>query len=162
MKGTLFSSAIVAISLSTAVYAGPNCHKEASANNSGAVKEAAIKTGHDKEAIKSRIKEIKHDDLVTAIDEGTVILVDANGSESYSKGHIPGALNFEDTEALMAQLPEDKNAMIVAYCGGPKCSAWCKAAGELEEAGYTNLRYYKGGLKGWMASGKKLESKKKG
>ena len=57
------------------------------------------------------------------------VIIDVNGSESYANGHVPGALDFSTIEGkLAASLPADKNALIVAYCGGPKCSAYQAAA----------------------------------
>ena len=50
------------------------------------------------------------------------VLVDVNGTQSWKKGHIPGALNFDAVEKEFAKsLPEDKSTLIVAYCGGPRC-----------------------------------------
>jgi rhodanese-related sulfurtransferase len=86
------------------------------------------------------------------------VLIDANGSESYAEGHLPGALDFEAHEGdLAGKLPTDKNALIVAYCGGPTCRAWNRAALKLDEMGCTNVRHYKGGLKEWKSSGGKFE-----
>jgi len=41
-----------------------------------------------------------------------VTLLDANGTESWESGHIPGAVNFEATESkLSGVLPKDKSAL---------------------------------------------------
>src|SRR4029453_2585612 len=57
------------------------------------------------------------------------VIIDVNGTESYAKGHVPGALNFEAIEKDFAKsLPADKTALIVAYCGGPTCKAYQAAA----------------------------------
>ena len=47
-------------------------------------------------------------------------------------------------------LPADKNALIVAYCGGPKCGAWKKAAKAAAALGYTNIKHFSGGISGWQ------------
>ncbi len=47
--------------------------------------------------------EISQADLKKAIAEKKVVLLDANGSESYKARHIPGALDFE-TANLKSQL----------------------------------------------------------
>jgi rhodanese-related sulfurtransferase len=89
-------------------------------------------------------------DLEKAIADKKVTLIDCNGSESYKAGHLPGAHDFEAIKGDMAaNLPKDKSALIVAYCGGVKCSAWksgCEAVGAL---GYTNVKHFPEGLSGW-------------
>src|SRR5690349_6350349 len=71
-----------------------------------------------------------------------VTLLDANGTESWESGHIPGALNFEATEEKLASvLPKDKNALIVAYFGNPKCTAYQAAAKAAKKLGYTNIKH---------------------
>ncbi len=103
--------------------------------------------------------EISLDDLKKAIDTKTVFLVDANSAKTYDKGHLPGAVSFAKNEKDFAKLlPQDKNALIVAYCGGPMCSAWEDAAESATKAGYTNIKHFKGGLKGWKSAGLSLET----
>ncbi|MDA3963680.1 MAG: rhodanese-like domain-containing protein [Planctomycetota bacterium] len=97
--------------------------------------------------------DISHADLVAAINAKSVVLLDVNGSESYAKAHIPGALDFEVVKASLAEnLPADKDTLIVAYCGGPKCKAWKDGAKAAKELGYTNIKHYSAGLIGWVTS----------
>ena len=85
-------------------------------------------------------------------------IIDVNGTESYAKGHVPGALNFEAIEATFAKaLPADKNAPIVAYCGGPQCKAYQAAAKAAEKLGYKNVKHMSAGLSGWNKAGEKTE-----
>ena len=96
-------------------------------------------------------------DLKSAIAAKTAVLLDANGSESFAKGHIPGAIDFTANEKDLAKvLPADKGALIIAYCGGPKCGAWKSAASAVAKLGYTNVKHFSGGLKGWQEAGEKL------
>src|SRR5690242_6697199 len=75
------------------------------------------------------IKELKSD-----IAAKKVTLLDANGTESWQKGHIPGAIDFSANEEKLASvLPKDKNALVVAYCGNPKCKAYLAAAKAAEK-----------------------------
>src|ERR1051325_190902 len=68
-------------------------------------------------------------ELKKAIADKKVTVIDVNGTESWEKGHIPSALDFESNSKKFAKiLPEDKNALVVAYCGGPKCMAYKQAA----------------------------------
>jgi rhodanese-related sulfurtransferase len=96
--------------------------------------------------------EISKTDLQKAIDGKTATIFDVNGTESYKKAHVTGAIDYMATKAHFAHtLPSDKNAMVVAYCGGPSCSAWKTAAVEACKMGYTNVRHFKAGIKGWTA-----------
>jgi len=51
-----------------------------------------------------------------------VMIIDARPKRAkYDKGHIPMAVSIPDTkfDKMTAQLPEDKNALLIFYCGGP-------------------------------------------
>ena len=86
------------------------------------------------------------------------VIIDVNGSESYAKGHIPGALNYAAIEHnLIGALPKDKNTPIVAYCGGPKCKAYQDAANAAQKLGYKNIKHMSAGISGWKDAGQKLE-----
>jgi rhodanese-related sulfurtransferase len=39
----------------------------------------------------------------------------------YANGHIPTAVNIPDSQfgQMTGQLPEDKNTLLIFYCGGP-------------------------------------------
>lgn len=105
-----------------------------------------------------RYADISHDQLKAAIAAGAVTVIDVNGSESYSEGHIPGALNFAAVKAdLAARLPASKDALIVAYCGGPQCTAYRQAYDAAVALGYTNVKHYSGGISGWEAKGEKTD-----
>jgi rhodanese-related sulfurtransferase len=100
------------------------------------------------------IKELK-----AAIEAGKVTVIDVNGSKSYKeRGHVPGALDFAAIQGdLASKLPKDKNALIVAYCGGPTCKAYQKAATAAEKLGYKNVKHMSAGISGWLAAGEKVE-----
>jgi rhodanese-related sulfurtransferase len=102
------------------------------------------------------IKELKAD-----LAAKKVTLLDANGTESWEKGHIPGAINFETSQKDLAKvLPKDKNALVVAYCGNPKCKAYQAAAKAAEKLGYTNVKHLPAGIQGWKEAGETTEAGK--
>lgn len=102
--------------------------------------------------------DISIEDLKKAIAEGKATVIDVNGSASFAKGRVPGAIDFAaNKDNLAAKLPEDKNALIVAYCGGPSCSAYKAAAKKAEELGYTNVKHLSAGISGWKNAGETLE-----
>lgn len=97
---------------------------------------------------------ISTEDLKAAIAGKQITLLDVNGSESYSEGHIPGALDFETAGKDLAKiLPADKNALIVAYCGNDRCTAYKAGAQAAKKLGYTNVKHYSKGIAGWKKAG---------
>ena len=86
------------------------------------------------------------------------MIIDVNGSESFAKGRVPGALNYDSIkDNLISALPKDKNTPIVAYCGGPKCKAYQAAANAAQKLGYKNIKHMSAGISGWKDAGQKLE-----
>src|SRR5258708_923012 len=105
-----------------------------------------------------KFPDISHQELKEAIAGKQVTLIDVNGSDSYKAGHIPGAIDFQSTQAeLSAKLPADKSALVVAYCGNEQCGAYAAAAKKAKELGYTNVKHYAPGIMGWKRSGEKTE-----
>ena len=92
-------------------------------------------------------------ELKKAIADKKVIVLDVNGSESYKEGHVPTSLNYADVAGNLASaLPKDKDALVVAYCGGPACHAYTKAADAAAKLGYTNVKHLSAGISGWYAA----------
>jgi rhodanese-related sulfurtransferase len=107
-----------------------------------------------------RFADISTDELKKLITEKKVTLIDVNGTESWEKGHIPGALNFEQAQSKLAdRLPADKNALIVAYCGNEQCPAYRAGAQAAKKLGYKNIRHYAKGIQGWVKAGEPTEKK---
>jgi len=102
--------------------------------------------------------EIQISELKSAIAAKNVTILDVNGTDSYKQGHIPGAIDFTANKQKLANvLPKDKNALVVAYCGGPKCNAYETAAKAAKELGYKNVKHLTAGISGWQAAGEKME-----
>jgi len=99
------------------------------------------------------IKEVK-----ALTESKKAVIIDVNGTESYQKGHVPGALNFEAIQdKLASSLPADKDTLIVAYCGNPKFKAYKQAAEAAAKLGYKNVKHMSAGISGWKDAGEKVE-----
>jgi rhodanese-related sulfurtransferase len=97
-------------------------------------------------------------ELKKAIAEKKVVVIDVNGSESYKSGHIPTAVDFSKVQGDIASvLPKDKEALVVAYCGGPSCSAYTRAAKAASKLGYTNVKHLSAGMSGWLKANETIE-----
>lgn len=102
--------------------------------------------------------DIKIKELKSAITSKSVTILDANGTDSYQQGHIPGAIDFAANKGKLASvLPKDKDTLIVAYCGGPRCNAYEAAAKAAQKLGYTNVKHLSAGISGWQEAGEKME-----
>jgi len=40
--------------------------------------------------------------------------------------------------------------LVVAYCGGPSCNAYTRAANAASKLGYTNVKHLSAGISGWL------------
>lgn len=99
------------------------------------------------------IKEVK-----ALAESKKAVILDVNGTESYQKGRVPTALDFEAVkDKLASALPADKDTPIIAYCGSPKCKAYKEAAEAAQKLGYKNVKHMSAGIKGWKEAGEKLE-----
>jgi len=101
--------------------------------------------------------DISIDELKSAITAKKVTVIDVNGTDSFKSGHVPGAIDFRAQKELAKVLPSDKNALVVAYCGGPTCNAYSAAAKAAKELGYTNVKHLSAGISGWKAANAPLE-----
>src|SRR5436190_3798222 len=110
----------------------------------------------------SEFPDININDVKNLSKSGKAVIIDVNGTESYAEGHVPGALDFEAIQAKLSEvLPKDKNALIVAYCGNPKCQAYLSAARAAEKLGYKNIKHMSAGIAGWKDAGMKTEKGEK-
>jgi len=94
-------------------------------------------------------------DLTNKVD--AIIVVDARSHESYSRGHVPGAINLPYREidaSSTASISKDK--VIVTYCAGVFCDASTKAAEKLTALGF-RVKEMLDGIEGWTKEGFPIE-----
>ena len=97
-------------------------------------------------------------ELKKLIEAKKVTVIDVNGAKSYAKGHVPSAVDYTSVKGKLASaLPKEKDALVVAYCGGPSCKAYQAAAKEAEKLGYTNVKHMSAGISGWLQAGEATE-----
>ena len=86
--------------------------------------------------------------------QADVVLVDSRPKrKKYDKGHLPGAISIPTTkfDSMVDQLPQDKDKMLVFYCGGLKCKLSHKGAQKAIALGYTNVKVFSTGYPSWKA-----------
>lgn len=97
-------------------------------------------------------------DLKAAIADGKVTLLDCNGTKTFARHHIPGAIDLEAKKAKLAELlPAQKDALIVSYCGNENCPKYKQGVEAAAKLGYTQIKYFASGISGWIDAGEKTE-----
>ena len=106
------------------------------------------------EDAKTRIREVRVDDVKARLDRGEkFLLLDVREESEYAKDHLPGAIHLgkgiieRDIEERVPAL----DAPLVLYCGGGYRSAL--AADHLQEMGYTSVLSMDGGIRDWREKG---------
>ena len=82
-----------------------------------------------------------------------IMIIDARPYQpKYVNGHLPGAVSipnikFDDMTNL---LPENKEALLIYYCGGFECKLSHKSAKKAEKLGYKNVKVFAAGFPAWV------------
>ncbi len=104
-----------------------------------------------------KFSDVPPQEMAKLVKTKSATIIDVNTKESFQKSAIPGSIHYASNAEKMSEvLPKDKNALVVAYCGGKLCTAWQKAAKAACEMGYTNVRHFSAGIKGWNKMTKKM------
>ena len=104
------------------------------------------------------IPRIKVEELVQAIKENRVVVVDVSVAEAYVEEHIKGAVSIpleEVRERGPKELPPDK--LIVTYCACAAEHSSAQAASFLRYKGFKQTAALLGGLDAWKAAGLPVE-----
>ncbi len=108
---------------------------------------------------KDNVKEISCSQFREIYDSGEdFFLLDVLPSESYSKGHIKGAVsvpvNTINEKCVSEMLHADSR--VIVYCAGYACKASTEAANKLHALGLSKVLDFKGGLAEWRRNGNEL------
>ncbi|MFB7473087.1 rhodanese-like domain-containing protein [Kitasatospora sp. NPDC056184] len=103
---------------------------------------------------------ITRDDLASAMEAGSVTVVDTLGGDYYAQQHLPGAIELvrADVDRLAPELLPDRDAAIVTYCSNEACPNSGQVADRLTALGYTNVRKYREGIQDWSEAGLPVET----
>ena len=88
-------------------------------------------------------------------DNAAHTLVDVRTPREYQQAHIPGAvlIPLNELQNRMAEIPQDKPAIIVCATGNRSASA----SSVLKRAGYESVFNLEGGTVAWMRRGFPVE-----
>ncbi len=93
---------------------------------------------------------------VKALHDEGVVIVDVRNPRLHARRHIPGAIHLDlktaFNESALAAVA-DKQAPVVLYCSGIKCSRSSRASKMAVEWGYEEVLYFRGGIVDWRNAG---------
>ena len=94
-------------------------------------------------------------ELHAALEDESVVVIDAQGIGGFDSAHIQGAIDFGlDTVAEQAAKEiGESDRRVVLYCTDADCVGAEYVGTLLIEAGYTNIGRYPDGVAGWRAAG---------
>ena len=94
-------------------------------------------------------------ELQAALDDETVVVIDAQGAGGYETAHIEGAVNFalDDVEQQAAAVIGDPDRRVIVYCSDVDCLGAEFIGTLLVQAGFTNVGRYPDGVAGWREAG---------
>ncbi len=105
---------------------------------------------------------ITTDQLKQKIDaKEPLVLIDALSAIEHDEMSIAGSINIPSSKVTADNplLPADKNALLIFYCKGPKCTKSKVGANAATALGYTNVMIYNEGLPAWAGKGYPVEKK---
>ena len=109
--------------------------------------------------------EISTEQFEKVLADDQSIVLDTRPHLEFAISHVPGALNVAARPGIPMSMYESDVAEVnrlvggnlarplVLYCNGPFCPKSKRLSGELEAAGYSNIRRYQLGIPVWRAFG---------
>lgn len=90
----------------------------------------------------------------------SVVVFDVNSAESYAEHHVPGARHaaYDGVTAETLTGVDPAAHEVVFYCANESCHASHTAAEAAVALGYQNVTVMSGGIQGWVAAGKPVET----
>lgn len=103
-------------------------------------------------------------DLRQAMEQSKdLLLINVLEEHDFETRHIPGSRNVPHESPKFVEqvssLAGSKSRPIVVYCASKSCSASPTAAKKLEQAGFTNVTDFEGGVEEWKQAGFTLEGR---
>lgn len=127
----------------------------------------------EREVARGSYKVVTTEELKGWIDQKKdMLIVDTMPADNFKKEHIPGAVNFPlpipemkemdaKTKAdLEKVLGQNKDRLIVFYCGFTKCTRSHNGAMWAVKLGYKNVYRQPGGIKAWEEAAYPVEKSK--
>lgn len=84
------------------------------------------------------------DEVLSKMEDGSIILLDVRPADEFEAGHIPGAVSVPlgELNDFLQTLP--KGIQIAAYCRGPYCVFAAEAVQQMQNKGFTAFHMEEG------------------
>jgi len=96
------------------------------------------------------LKTVSPGELKELIEKRQVTVIDVNSPQSWTRAHVPGAMNLDPAEFTESELPADRESSVVFYCSNPLCRKAPNAARRAKKMGYSNVKVMSAGISGWI------------
>lgn len=118
---------------------------------------SSVALAKEEQAIRN-VPRISINELKTLMDQKAVLVLDVRDSDSFAKGHIPGAVNVDYTQVhKQAGKFSGEKRTIVAYCACANEMTAARASVDLAAKGIRGAMALKGGWDEWVQRGEKIE-----
>lgn len=95
-------------------------------------------------------------------ERSNIVLINVLSPSAFEEEHIPHSVNIPaESDDFIKQVEKhvvDHNNPVIVYCSGPECPVSKNAAAKLDEAGFTNVMHFSGGMDEWKKSGKEVHT----
>ncbi len=105
------------------------------------------------------IKITTADEVKAMVDQKKkIVILDNRPADEFEKEHVPGAVRLNSDDLLeKSSLAEAaglrKDDVIINYCNGEKCWRSPAVSVMLQDMGYKNIHWLRGGLPAWIKKG---------
>ncbi len=101
----------------------------------------------------SKLNSLTTKEVSARLKQPNFYVFDNNAKERFQKSHVAGAKWVDPTELKAGDLPSDKTATLVFYCGNTHCTACHIGAQAALQLGYKNVYIMPEGIAGWEKAG---------
>lgn len=97
-------------------------------------------------------------DLERRMQNERIHVLDVNARSSWLSARVPSARHLDPVAFTVADLPPERDALLVFYCSGPLCRKAPNAAKRAKGMGYANATVMAAGISGWVGAGLATEA----
>ncbi|MDB4673445.1 rhodanese-like domain-containing protein [Verrucomicrobiales bacterium] len=141
---------LAAFSLSVSLLLRPDCERNSTASSGSDKLVGTSATGERTNPVLSLNQLKKYID-----EEPDPILIDTRKSNTFRRGHIPGAISIpggdfsNHYDLLQEQLEPHKGRLVVVYCDSAWCGTATNAQSHLVARGFENVGIFLDGIRKW-------------
>lgn len=150
MKKNLFLASLIAL---------VGCGSSAQSTETASTETSATSSG-DEASHGFALKTVDEVAAQLESNAAAVVVFDVNSDESYAEHHVPGARHaaYDGVTADTLTGVDPAAHEVVFYCANESCHASHTAAEAAVALGYQHVTVMSGGIQGWVAAGKPVET----